>query len=66
MNIMKDRFLDNNKTYLFKNNKNIKTQFRLEELKKNEQLRVLEAEEKETVENRAAKKLVAEQRRIAR
>ena len=39
---------------------------RLEELKKNEQLRVLEAEEKETVENRAAKKLVAEQRRIAR
>ena len=40
--------------------------FRLEELKKNEQLRVLEAEEKETEEKRAAKKLVAEQRRIAR
>jgi len=43
-----------------------KKKTRLEELKKNEQLRVLEAEEKETVENRAAKKLVAEQRRIAR
>ena len=35
-------------------------------MKKNEQLRVLEAEEKEQEEKREAKKLVAEQRRLAR
>ena len=44
----------------------ISTIYRLEELKKNEQLRVLEAEEKEQEEKREAKKLVAEQRRLAR
>jgi len=43
-----------------------KKKARLEELKKNEQLKVLEAEEKDQEESKAAKKLVAEQRRIAR
>ena len=38
----------------------------MEELKKNEQLKVLEAEEKDQQEKKEAKKMVAEQRRLAR